>query len=237
MLAKELLWNVLTVRINMKQCIIIGAGTYGQVYAKYLGDEYEVIGFIDDNPTLKGAEVENIKVIGDTSYSFIFLAENPNVFVFVPIGNNSIRQRLLKEYSERGISTPSFIHPQTIIHPTVIIGKGVYILPATNIMPDTIIGDFVMISMGVNIAHHNKIAEGCFFSQGTNIGASVKIGEQAYFGIGSTLMTGVKEVGQHSLIGAGAVVIKDVPDFAVVVGNPAKVIKYKEQDTNDKKKF
>ena len=38
-------------------------------------------------------------------------------------------------------------------------------------------------------------------------------------------MTGVKEIGAYSLIGAGSVIIQDVPDYAVVVGNPGKVIK------------
>lgn len=212
----------------MKQCIIVGAGTYGQVYAKYLSEEYDVIGFIDDNANLIGSIIENIKVLGDIAYSMNFLKDNPHVSVFVPIGNNSIREKLLLLYSSQGYSTPSYVHPKTIIHESVKIGIGVYILSATNIMPYTIIGNFVMISMGVNIAHHNFISQGCFFSQGTNIGASVTIAERAYFGIGSTLMTGVKTIGKDTLIGAGSVIIRDIPDHATVVGNPGKIIKYKE---------
>ena len=96
-------------------------------------------------------------------------------------------------------------------------------------MPLSVIGDYTMISMGVNIAHHTNVGEACFFSQGTNIGASINIKALAYVGISATLMTGVKEVGEDSLIGAGAVVIKDVPDNAVVAGVPAKVLRIKEK--------
>lgn len=45
--------------------------------------------------------------------------------------------------------------------------------------------------------------------------------------MGATVMTGVKKLGKDCLIGAGSVVIRDVEDNAVVVGNPAKVLKYK----------
>ena len=106
------------------------------------------------------------------------------------------------------------------------IGKAVYILTGTNIMPLSVIGDYSMISMGVNIAHHTIIEEACFFSQGSNIGASILLETLAYVGISATLMTGLKTIGRNSLIGAGAVVIKDVPENAVMAGVPAKVIKY-----------
>lgn len=210
----------------MRKCLIIGAGTYGQVYAQYLKELYDVVGFIDDDLTLHGLHVMGYKVLGDSLYLFNNINKD-DVAVFVPIGNNEVRLKLLIQLNEQGFLTPSFIHESALIHESVKVGKAVYILPGVNIMPCTVIKDFVMISMGVNIAHHTIIEEGCFFSQGTNIGASVNIKRKAYFGISSTLMTGVKEVGEDALVGAGAVVIKNVPDHAVLAGVPAKVLRYK----------
>ncbi|NBL64822.1 sialic acid O-acetyltransferase [Flavobacterium sp. NST-5] len=209
------------------KCIIVGAGTYGQVYAEYLKDFYDIIGYIDDNETLLNSSIKNIKVIGNRD--FLLNKVDKAVSVFVPIGNNVLRVEILKELKQAGFKTPSFIHPQTVIHKSVKIGDAVYILPGTYIMPDTVIENSVMISMGVNIAHHTNIATGCFFSQGTNIGASIEIKEYAYHGIASTVMTGVKTIGKNALIGAGTVIIRDVPDFAVVVGNPGKIIKYNSE--------
>lgn len=209
----------------MKQkCIIIGAGTYGQVYAAYLRDSYEVIAFYDDNTQLIGKIINKIPVEGNIDQA---LKLDKNISVFIPIGNNPIRIKLIQRFKDEGFNLPSFIHPEAIIHSTVSIGETVYILPGTHIMPLTKIGNYCMISMGVNIAHHNTIEQGCFFSQGTNIGASLHINEMAYVGISATIMTGVHSIGRNSLIGAGAVVIKDVPENAIMAGVPAKILRYK----------
>ncbi|KAB4013266.1 sialic acid O-acetyltransferase, partial [Bacteroides uniformis] len=96
------------------------------------------------------------------------------------------------------------------------------------IMPYTKIENFVMISMGVNVAHHSILHEGTFLSTGVNFGASIIANKYAYIGISATIMTGVHELGENCLIGAGAVVIKDVPQNAIMAGIPAKVLKYKE---------
>lgn len=207
-----------------KECIIVGVGKYGQVYMEYLKNEYEVTGFYDDDSSLHGQSIENVKVKGNVQEA---IDNESGCSVFVPIGNNNIRVKILKDFQNKGFYIPSFIHSQTIIDSSVKIGQAVYILPGTNIMPLTEIGDYSMISMGVNIAHHNIIEEGCFFSQGANIGASINLKKYTYVGIGATLMTGVKYVGQNSMIGAGAVVINDVPDNAVVAGVPAKILKFK----------
>lgn len=208
------------------KAIIVGAGTYGQVYAEYLKEKYEILGFIDDDTNLHNTEINGIKVLGNFNYLIVNLHKETNVFI--PIGNNKVRVDLLNKVIASGFKTPNFIHTDTQIHPTVKLGRCIYILPGTHIMPFTEIKDFVLISMGVNIAHHTIIEQGCFFSQGVNVGASIHLKENAYCGIGSTIMTGVKEVGENSLIGAGAVIIKDVPDGATVVGNPGKIIKIKQ---------
>lgn len=208
----------------MKQnCIIIGAGTYGQVYAEYLKDSYNVIAFYDDDESLHNSKVNGIEVAGKVIDA---LSLPKTTAIFVPIGNNPIRVKILRQFEDNGYDIPSYIHPQTIIHPSVKIGKAVYILPGSNVMPLSVIGNYSMISMGVNIAHHTIIEDACFFSQGSNIGASILLKTLAYVGISATLMTGLKTIGRNSLIGAGAVVIKDVPENAVMAGVPAKVIKY-----------
>lgn len=148
--------------------------------------------------------------------------------VYCPIGNNKIRVNILERAESLGYQIPNYIHPSVIISSDVSIGKGVYILLGTHIMPYVTIEDYVMISMGVNIAHHSILRKGTFLSTGVNFGASILAKEYSYIGISSTIMTGLKELGANCLIGAGAVVIKDVPDNAVMAGVPAKLLRIKE---------
>ena len=93
-------------------------------------------------------------------------------------------------------------------------------------MPYTVIDDYVMISMNALVAHHNHLYKGTFISTGVNFGASINAHENTYIGIGATIMTGLHNLGKDCIVGAGAVVIRDVPDNAVVAGVPAKVIKF-----------
>lgn len=210
-----------------ENAIIIGAGTYGQVYAEYLKKEYNILGFVDDNIELKDKTINEYHVLGDVNWLFNDCDRNINIFV--PIGDNIVRVSLLDRLESEGFKLPSYIHPTVNLHESVKIGKSVYILPACNFMPLSVIEDYVMVSMGVNVAHHTVLGMGSFYSQGNNVGASINIKEYAYSGIGVTIMTGVKEIGSKSLLGAGAIIIRDVPDYAVVVGNPGKIIKYNDR--------
>ena len=213
-----------------KKSIIIGAGTYGEVYLAYLQEAgVNIVGFLDDDPKYEGQEVRGIPVLGPISLLNTLKSTDGIEAVYCPLGNNKLRVRFLKMACELGYETPNYIHPSVIISPNVTIGKGVYILLGTTIMPHTVIKDYVMISMGVHLAHHNVLDEGVFLSTGCNFGASIHAHKYAYCGISSTIMTGMHELGEDCLIGAGAVVIKDVPNRAVMAGVPAKVLKYKEQ--------
>lgn len=208
--------------------VIIGAGTYGEVYLAYLQEAgVDIVGFLDDDPKFVGANVNGVPVLGGIS----LMAEIKQSFgveaVYCPLGNNKLRVKFLSMAKEYGLQTPNYIHPSVNISPNVTIGEGVYILLGTSIMPHTIIKNYVMISMNVSLAHHNVLEEGVFLSTGCNFGASIHAHKYAYCGIASTIMTGLHELGEDCMIGAGAVVIRDVEPKAVVAGVPAKVLKYK----------
>ena len=215
---------------KIMRSIIIGAGTYGEVYLAHLQEAgVEIAGFLDDDPNYVGQNVRGVPVLGNISI-LTSLKKNYGIeAVYCPLGNNKLRVKFLSMARDMGYETPNYIHPSVLISPHVTIGKGVYILLGTTIMPYTVINDYVMISMGVHLAHHSVLEEGVFLSSGCNFGASIHAHKYAYCGISSTIMTGMHELGEDCLIGAGAVVIHDVPDKAVMAGVPAKVLKYKDR--------
>lgn len=214
-------------RINKMNTVIVGAGTYGTVYLYYLKEAgYNIKGFLDDNKKLWGSDIEGTKVLGGINLLNRLKEENIEA-VFCPLGNNDLRVRILSEAKVLGYKTPNYIHPSVQVPKNTIIGEGVYILSGVQLMPHVKLEDYVMVSMAVNIAHHSTLKRGTFVSTGVNYGASILAEEKSYIGIGATIMTGLNSLGKGCLIGAGAVVTKDVPAKAIVVGVPAKIIKYK----------
>ena len=209
--------------------VIIGAGTYGEVYLAYLQESgVEIVGFLDDNRELHNCLIKGVPVLGGTELLKSLKRTHQVECVYCPIGNNQLRVQFLLKAKDLGYQTPNYVHPTAIISPNVSIGEGVYILLNTSIMPYVTIDNYVMISMNANVAHHSVLEEGTFISTGVNFGASIIAHKYSYIGISATVMTGIKVLGEGCLIGAGAVVIKDVPAKAVVAGVPAKVLKYKE---------
>lgn len=113
----------------------------------------------------------------------------------------------------------------------ISIGKNVVIRPNTILMPDEfaqiIIEDNVMIGMGVHFYVNNHKFERRdipLVEQGYYPSKGIVVKEGAWIGANSTILPGVT-IGQNSVIGAGSVVTKSVPDYCVAVGNPANVIK------------
>jgi acetyltransferase-like isoleucine patch superfamily enzyme len=108
-----------------------------------------------------------------------------------------------------------------------------------NMESNTKIGRFCSFAKGVRILNANhplecKSTHPFFYSRGLGYVEkdstpcySISIGNDVWLGYGAIIAPRVQKIGDGAVIGAGSVVTKDVPDFAVVVGNPGKVIKYR----------
>jgi len=205
--------------------VIIGAGTYGQLYSSYLLEAgIEIEGFIDDNPKLMGKKFFGIPVIGNFKTLEQEWLKNSVQNVYCPIGNNEVREKYLIRVKLIGYNTPSFIHQNACIGPDVQLGEANYVLAGSIIMPHTIIGDYFMLSIGSTVCHHVIIGNSVFVSSGARIGANLSIKSHAFIGIGATIKSNINEIGEKSLIGAGAVVIKNVEPETTIVGNPGRVL-------------
>ncbi|MBB3700962.1 acyltransferase [Flammeovirga yaeyamensis] len=95
---------------------------------------------------------------------------------------------------------------------------------------DTIIGNNVMMGPEVTIlsgSHNFERTDIPMNEQGAPNRKPVIIGNDVWIGTRTIILPGVK-VGNHSIIGAGSIITKDIPDWSIVAGNPAKLIKYRK---------
>ena len=124
------------------------------------------------------------------------------------------------------------------VHSDVDFGSGINIEIGNNtslnrgtwIGNDTVFGDNVMMGPNVSIlsgSHNFDNIQIPMSEQGAPPRNPVIIGDDVWIGTRSIILPGVK-IGSHSIIGAGSVVTKDVPELAIYAGNPAKLIKYRK---------
>jgi acetyltransferase-like isoleucine patch superfamily enzyme len=109
----------------------------------------------------------------------------------------------------------TFIEGDVVIGDNVTIKSGVYIWDGLRIENDVFIGPNATFTN--DLMPRSKIYPDQYSTITLKSGASV--------GANATLLPGIT-IGTKAMIGAGAVVTQDVPDYAVVVGNPAKIIRY-----------
>lgn len=110
---------------------------------------------------------------------------------------------------------------------SIKIGNHVLLCKNTHIdySGNVVIEDNVKIAAGVTIESHHRDIDAYNEGKDVNIPTNIVIGEGAYIGLHVTILDSCNYIGKHSRIGAGAVVNKDIPDYSVAVGIPAKVVK------------
>lgn len=170
---------------------------------------------IDDNPN-----ADNILGLPVTKTSDFDQASFGKTII--SIGNNSVRKKLSKSITaEFSIG----IHPSAVISKHTHIGEGTVVMAGVAINPDSTIGKHCIINTNATVEHDANIADFVHICPGASLAGNVTVGEGTQVGIGATVIQGVS-IGKWVTIGAGSVIITNIPDYAVVVGNPGKIIKY-----------
>ncbi|GEN46671.1 NeuD/PglB/VioB family sugar acetyltransferase [Alkalibacillus haloalkaliphilus] len=210
--------------MTKKDIYIVGAGTYGETMVELAESlNYNVKGFYDEDIGKQGNVVMGIPIINQ--YSMLEKADIKNNQFIVAIGNNELRQKIMKTINDLGGITPTLIHPNATVSPSAEVGQGVYIQANSTVWTKVKISDYTIISPGVVIAHHTTVGESSLISTQTAVGASLDIGSKVFLGMNSTIITGVSYIGDNTTIGAGAVVINNAEKNSVYAGVPAKKIR------------
>lgn len=208
--------------------VIIGARADG--HAKVVleiikaGNKYNVVGLIDDDPKKKGREIKGVKVIGATDDLRRLKQENGIEAAIVAIGDNPMRRKLSDKIIQSGLELINAIHPTAYMDPDVKIGQGCYIGQGVIIVTGTVIGNCVNIHTGATVDHDNIIEDGANLGPGVHTAGRVKIKRDAFLGTGAIVIPD-GSVGEGSVVGAGGVVINQLPAGVTAVGVPVKVIK------------
>jgi sugar O-acyltransferase (sialic acid O-acetyltransferase NeuD family) len=121
---------------------------------------------------------------------------------------------------------PTLIHPSVILSDDLVsIAKGCIICAGTIITCNISIGKFVTINLLCTVGHDTVIEEFSSFMPSVNISGEVRIEKSVYVGTGAKIINQLT-IGKYTIVGAGAVVSKSLPENCTAVGIPAKPIKF-----------
>ncbi len=212
----------------MKDIAIFGAGGLGKELLFELrelckrGEDYNILGFIDDNPFSLGREIHGAKVIGDSQWLINY--KNP-LCVVLAVGSACARKQIYEKISANlMLSFPSIIAHDAVCSDYVSFGKGCIVCFSDVFTVDISLGNFVLVNNGCTVGHDAVIDDFVTLYPGVRISGNTHLGKAAEMGAGSCIIQG-KSIGDGTIVGAGAVVINDLPANCTAVGVPAKVIK------------
>jgi len=198
--------------------ILYGASGHAKVIIEILEQQcIPITNLIDANTNIKtllGYPVLN-KISPDCNDEFI-----------ISIGNNAVRKKLATEISQ---TFGRAIHPSAVISPRCEIGVGTAVMASVAINSGTCVGNHVILNTNCVVDHDCKIDDFVHISPNAALAGNVTVGQGTHIGMGSCIIQG-RKIGKWCVIGAGAVIIRDMPDFAVAVGNPGKIIKYNQSE-------
>ncbi len=141
--------------------------------------------------------------------------------------DNRLRLRQIEACMEAGIELVSAIHPTVTVLAGATIAPGVWINANSLIGYKAEVAPGVIVNTGAQLDHHNVLERCCQVAPGVVTAGFVALRECCYVCTGATIILR-KQIGADAVVGAGAVVVDDVPPRTTAVGVPARVIKHHE---------
>ena len=192
----------------------------------------ELLGFLDNDERKWGKKLLNYPIFGGISK--ISELNQDDVFFCNLVTHDAVtRYETSLEMIKEGAKLTNFLHPNIDLN-LVQLGIGNYIQESVILQANVGIGNNSSIHIGSLIGHETKIGNSVFIAHGCNLSGSACVEDGVFMGTGVSVVPNII-IGKWSIIGAGAVILSDIPPYSVVVGNPGTIIKNtpKKYDSGD----
>lgn len=206
-----------------KPLVLVGAGGLGREVAWLVEDlnsiepKWDLLGFVDDG--LVGTTVEGYPVLGNVDILFHM---DPFPWVVVAIADTKVRKRIVSQIQQRDIPLATLIHPSVQMSHFVKIDEGSIICAGSVLTTNISLGLASIVNPKCFIGHDTVLKDFVSLMPGVHVAGEVMLGEGVYMGLHSTIINR-SSIGEWSIIGAGATVVKEIPPHSLAVGVPAQV--------------
>jgi len=211
----------------MKPLLIFGAGEIAEVAHFYFTRDTRVpvAGFTVDAAYLKESTFCGLPVVAFEEAAAKFAPASNDLFVALSYAKiNAVRAQKCAEGRARGYRLASYVSSKASVWDGFKAPENCFILEDNTLQPFVQIGDNVTLWSGNHVGHHARIGANCFITSHVVISGGVQIGDNAFVGVNATLRDHVK-VGARAVIGAGSLVLEDVPEDGVIAARGTELSK------------
>lgn len=205
--------------------VLAGAGGHAHSILDALatsGADLEPVACTDPDPAMRGATIGGVPVVGDDGVLADLLAGGIGA-ACVAVGgvrDNRPRATLHARLATLGFDLPIIAHGSACVASSATVGAASVVLGGAVVGAGAIVGENVIVGSGAVVEHDCRIGDHAHLASGCVLGGDVAVATGAHVGLGATILQG-RSVGAWAVVGAGAVVIGDVPAGEIVVGCPA----------------
>ena len=214
-----------------KKVLIIGGEGNGGVIASCIEDnrkrfddfEWEVAGFINDFEI--GKEINGYPVVGGTGDIEKFLDEDYFfMYAIHMIGRNVKSEEVYLKMNIPRDRFATIIHKTAFVANNAILEPGVFVMSNCYIGPAAKIGMCTLIMANSIIGHNTTVGYLCHFSVGSITSSYIVIGNVSDVTLGAKVLE-KRKIGNYAVAGANSLITRDIPDYEIHIGSPAKFLK------------
>jgi UDP-N-acetylbacillosamine N-acetyltransferase len=181
-----------------------------------------VVGFVDDRPLPGAVERLLFPLLGDRAWLCSSRCEA--AAVALGIGDNYARMAVSHFLESKGFALSTVVSPSAFISPSARIGSGTVIMPGAVVNSMAVIGEGVIVNSCAVVEHDLRVGDFAHISPNATLGGGAEIGPLTHIAIGATVLPLVR-IGERSILGAGSVAPRNIPDGVIAFGVPARVLR------------
>lgn len=208
-----------------KDIFILGVGRNTEVYIDLVeACGYTPAGLFHYNDDRTGESLHGVRIL-DSNINLFKRSSLAGMQFAISVGDNKIRSELANIIREKGGTLPTLIHPTAVVSKYAILAESVVVNSCSVVQAGVSIDIDTVVNSNATVVHTSQIGKACYITDGAVVGAYVTIKDKVLIGLNSVIISSkVDFIGENVIVGAGAVVTKNVEANSIVAGNPAKVI-------------